>query len=146
MSRQSELPKKGEPTSHETAVLRLQAVAESINYYAKKDHNINERIIETSAFFDDNCRVSNQLYRLDLVLKRNGAYIVNEVDGSRHDTRIVQGKDEIKTDDVLTMLRKYDPIFIRWKIDSLIGRYKQSDDQIKNILNSPKRFHKTTVS
>lgn len=143
--RQSELVKRGERDSHETAVLRLQDIAESIDYHTKKDHNINERIIETSSFFNDNCLVSAQFYRLDLVLKREN-YIICEIDGQRHTTKIVQGKDGIKTDDVLNMLRRYDPIFIRWKIDSLIGKYKQSDDQIKNILNSPKRFHRQVIA
>jgi hypothetical protein len=143
---QSSLPKKGETDSHTIAVLRLQEIAESIDYTTKKDHIINDRILETSSFFNENCLVLAQFYRLDLVIKRNGGYIVNEVDGSRHESKIVQGKDSIKTEDVLTMLRKYDPIFIRWKIESLIGRYKQTDEQIKNILNSPKRFHRTVVS
>jgi hypothetical protein len=143
---QSLLPKKGEGDAHEIAVLRLQEISNSIGYDSKKDHNINERIIETSSFFDDNCRVKTQLYRLDLVLKRNKNYIINEVDGSRHETKIVQGKDGIKTEDVLNMLRKQDPIFIRWKIESLIGKYKQTDEQIKNILNSPKRFHLSSIS
>ena len=144
--RQSELIKKGETEPHETAVLRLKEIAESIDYYCKKDHNINERIIETSSFFDDNCCVWSQFYRLDLVMKRNGSFIVSEIDGGRHDSKIVQGKDGIKTEDILNMLRKHDPVFIRWKIDSLIGKYKQSDLQIKNILNSPKRFHMLTIS
>jgi len=144
--RQSELVRKGETDSHEQGVLRLQDIAESIGFQTKKDHNINERIIETSSFFDDNCLVKTQFYRLDLVMKRNKGFIVNEVDGSRHDTKIVQAKDGIKTEDILNMLRSYDPIFIRWKLYALIGTHRHTDFEIKEILNSPKRYHTTTIS
>jgi hypothetical protein len=126
-------------------VLRLQAIAESIGYTTKKDHIINERVLETSSLFNENCLISGQFWRLDLAMKRKDTYVIIEVQGGRHESKIVQGKDRVKAEDVPLMLRDIDPCYICWRLDSLIGKYKNSDDKIKNILNSPNRFHGTTI-
>jgi hypothetical protein len=144
--RQSDLVKKGETDSHATAVLRLKSIADGLGYRTKKDHTISEIIDEDSEFISRGIYIDDLYYRLDLVMIPKYGLVIAEVDGHRHDSKIVQAKDDTKTKEVCTILRRFDPFFIRFKIYTLIGKYAWSDGDIQKVLLQPQKYHLKTIA
>ena len=150
--RASELIKKGEGIPHENGVLRLQRIADMMGYTTKKDHMVWEVFGEMGHFFKpaieslfSNPQNDDPVWRLDLVMQRNNQFVWAEIDGWRHEKKTTKGKDDTKTKEVLTILRRFDPFFIRFKLYTLIGQYQWSDDCLTKVLERPWKYHLKTV-
>ena len=150
--RKSELVKPGEGPEHEAGVLRLQKLADMMGYKTKKDHIIWEVFGEGGNFFEEHTmqqflerKNETPIWRLDLVLQRNNQFVWAEIDGWRHEKKTTKGKDDTKTKEVLTILRRFDPFFIRFKLYTLIGQYQWSDDCLTKVLERPWKYHLKTV-
>ena len=149
---QSKLEKKGEGDEHEAGVLRLQKIADMIGYKTKKDHIIWNVFGEGGNFFEQhtteqffNRENDTPIWRLDLVMQKDKQFIVAEIDGWRHEKKTTKGKDDTKTKEVLTILRRFDPFFIRFKLYTLIGQYQWSDECLTKVLERPWKYHLKTI-
>ena len=157
---QSKLPKKGETEPHEEGVLRLKELAEKVGYEAKKDHIVWSTFGEQGRFFAEHDpndffdkRNQEPIWRLDLVLRKEYAgtaktynFIWAEVDGWRHEKKTTKAKDNTKIEDVLKVLRRFDPFHIRFKLYVLIGKYQWSDECLKQVLERPWKYHLKTIA
>lgn len=152
VQRKSEAIRYGEGMSHEAAVIDLGKIFERGGYFTKKDatiHNNTGLCCVDVGGFPANFAIDGSFFRLDLMaFKRldQNPWIVLEVQGGRHEKKIVKSKDGIKMEDVIRWLEPKDPIYIQVKIYTITGPYALSEEEWQQIVRRPYKKHMEMIS